>query len=251
MPVRGGAPARGLKAGAEQGRTARRARADGGAGPRSRPTSGQHGYRAPMTTAGGHSLRVDAARNYERIVLAAGQAFEDVGPDVTLEEVARRAGVGVATVYRRFQNRDQLVRAVLEHLLTTEIEPAAAVHTDDPWQDLVGSLETTVDVLAGHQVVRALARETDAVDVQVVHRYLRSLDKPLRRAIAAKLVRPELEARDLAAVVVMALATAHSGDAAGADRRRYLALLIDGLRPAPTTLPPPSTAHSPTRGHSR
>jgi hypothetical protein len=66
------------------------------------------------------------------------------------------------------------------------------------------------------------------------------MDRVLHRALAAGLVRPELVARDLAAVVVMALATVHDRDPVGADRRRYLALLLDGLRPAPTTLPPPS-----------
>jgi AcrR family transcriptional regulator len=194
-----------------------------------------------MTAARGQGLRVDAARNYERIVAAADLAFEEAGPAVTLEEVARRAGVGVATVYRRFRNRDQLVRAVFEHVLTAEIEPSASVQTDDPWLDLVGSLEATVDVLAGRQVILALARETDAVDVESLHRYVSSMERLLGRARDAGVVRPELEGRDLAAVVVMALATVHSGDPAGADRRRYLALLIDGLRAAPATLPPPST----------
>jgi AcrR family transcriptional regulator len=193
-----------------------------------------------MTATHGQGLRADAARNYERIVVAAGRAFEEAGPAVTLEEVARRAGVGVATVYRRFRNRDQLVRAVFRHLVT-EIEPATAVETDDPWRDLVSSLEATVDVLAGRQVVLALARETDAVDVESLHRFVHLMDRPLRRAADAGLVRPELKPRDLAAVTVMALATVHPGDPDGADRRRYLALLIDGLRPSPTTLPPPST----------
>jgi AcrR family transcriptional regulator len=194
-----------------------------------------------MEVTRGQGLRVDAARNYERIVVAAGQAFEEIGPAVTLEEVARRADVGVATVYRRFRNRDQLVRAVFDRILIVEIEPATAVETDDPWRDLADALEATVDVFAGRQVLLALARETEALDVETFHRYVRSVGRPLHRAMAAGVVRPELEARDLAAVVVMALATVHPVDPNGADRRRYLALLLDGLRPAPTTLPPPST----------
>lgn len=125
--------------------------------------------------------------------------------------------------------------------LTTEIEPASAAETDDPWHDLVTCLQATVDVLAGRQVVGALAREANLTDPQLLHRYIAAMDRPLRRAAAEHLVRPELEARDLAAVVVMALATIHPGDPRGADRRRYLALLVDGLRPAASTLPPPST----------
>ena len=197
-----------------------------------------------MTATRTQGLRVDAARNHDRIIVAAGQAFEEAGPTVTLEEVARRAHVGVATIYRRFGNRDQLVRAVFEHLITTEIEPATRVETDDPWHDLVTSLEATVDVLAGRQVVLGLARETDAVGVEILHRYTRSMQRLLHRAASAQLVRPELEARDLAAVVVMALATVHPDDPDGADRRRYLTLLLDGLRPSPVALPAPSTLPS-------
>ncbi|MCI2423638.1 TetR/AcrR family transcriptional regulator [Saccharopolyspora sp. K220] len=197
-----------------------------------------------MPNTGAEDLRVDAARNYERVVVAADQAFEDVGPAVTLEEVARRAGVSVATVYRRFRNRDLLVRAVFKHVLVTEIEPAAAVETEDPWRDLVASVAATVEALARRQVVLALARESDAIDVETFHRYVQSMRRLLRRAADAGLVRPELEARDLAAVVVMALATVHPDDPGGVDRTRYLALLFDGLRPAPTRLPPPS-AHTP------
>ncbi|MGC5014536.1 TetR/AcrR family transcriptional regulator [Streptosporangium sp. DT93] len=196
----------------------------------------------------GRGLRADAARNHERIVVAAGRAFEEAGPEVTLEEVARRAGVGVATVYRHFRSRDRLVRAVFAHLLTTEIEPAVTVETGDPWRDLVGSLEATVGVLSGRRVVLALARETDVVDVESVHRCVHSMEGLLRRAAAAGLVRPELQVRDLAAVVVMALATAHPGDPRGAGPRRYLALLVDGLRPAPAPLPPAPAPPPPGAG---
>jgi AcrR family transcriptional regulator len=202
---------------------------------------------AGTTAAHGRTLRADAARNFERIVDAAAVAFEDIGPDVTLEEIAQRADVSVATVYRRFRNRDQLVRAVFDHVLTTEIEPTAARHTDDPWRDLVGSLEATVDILSRRQVILSLARESDAVDVESVHRYLRSMERLLRRAVDAGTVRPELEVRDLSAVIVMALATVHHGDPHGAGPRRYLALLADGLRPAPVTLPPPAAPDLPHR----
>lgn len=186
-------------------------------------------------------LRADAARNYERIITAAAHAFEDTGPDATLEEVARRAGVGIATVYRRFGNRELLVRAVLEQLLADEIEPITRARTDDPWQDLTGALHTAVAVLAGRQVLLRLARETGAFRSESLQPYGRALDELLRRAVAAGSARPELEVRDLAAVIMMALATVHPCDAGGDDRRRYLALLINGLRPGGEPLPPGST----------
>lgn len=195
-----------------------------------------------MTAARGQGLRGDAVRNYERIVVAAGRAFEEHGPAATLEDVAKRAGVGVATVYRRFRNRDQLVRAVFEHILTTVIEPITMVESDDPWRDLTEALEATVELVARNQVALALAREIDAIDVNGLQRYVKAADRLVGRAIDAGVVRPDLMGRDLAAVIVMALATAHPGDPEGADRKRYLALLIDGLRPAPADLPPPSAS---------
>ncbi|WP_328617105.1 TetR/AcrR family transcriptional regulator [Amycolatopsis sp. NBC_00355] len=195
-----------------------------------------------MTAARGQGLRGDAVRNHERIVVAAGRAFEEDGPAATLEDVAKRAGVGVATVYRRFRNRDQLVRAVFEHILTIVIEPITMVESDDPWCDLTEALEATVELVARNQVALALAREIDAIDVNGLQRYVKAADRLVGRAIDAGVVRPDLMGRDLAAVIVMALATAHPGDPEGADRKRYLALLIDGLRPAPADLPPPSTS---------
>jgi AcrR family transcriptional regulator len=185
-------------------------------------------------------VRADAARNYERIVGAAVDAFEELGPEVTLEEIATRAEVNVMTLYRRFRSRDQLIRAVFNHVLATEIEPMTAAHTDDPWRDLVGVLETVTEVLARRQVIHSLALEFTAFATESAQRLLRSIEPVLRRAIDAAVVRPELAVRDLVAVIVMAMATVHPGDPDGADRRRYLALLADGLRPSSTALPPPS-----------
>lgn len=193
-------------------------------------------------TAGERGLRLDAVRNQERIVVAAAGAFAELGAEVTLEEVARRAGVGVATVYRRFRNRDQLVRAVVAYVLSAEIEPVAEIETDDPWRDLAATLEASVAAVAAHSEVVALAHAAGGIDVDVVDRYLHRLDRVLTRARAAGLVRPELEPRDLAVAVMMVLATVRKVDRDGCGDegggwRRYLALLLDGMRPAPHPLP--------------
>lgn len=186
---------------------------------------------------GPRPLRADAARNHRRIVEAAASAFEELGADVPLDEIAHRAGLGVATLYRRFRTREQLVRAVFEHVFAAEIEPTVAGAAGDPWTDLVGTLGRTVDALAGHRVILDLARETAALDVATVQRFGRDLERLLGRARGAGVVRPELTVRDLAAVMVMALATVHPGDPSGDDRRRCLALLVDGLRPGHPALP--------------
>ena len=192
----------------------------------------------------GPVLRVDAARNADRIVEAAGLALEEDGPGVSLEEIARRAGVGVATVYRRFGNRDGLVRAVIARAFQDGL--AGTPPAGDAWADLAGTVTAIVDAFAARRVALSLARglfDVAGTRTSAIDAYLATLDAPLQRARAAGVVRDELTARDVAAVVVMALAVAYAGGsgrgpAGHAERRRYLALLLDGMRPAPHPLPP-------------
>ncbi|RZT85339.1 TetR family transcriptional regulator [Pseudonocardia sediminis] len=190
-----------------------------------------------MESEAARPLRADAARNHRRILDAAAAAFEEDGPESSLEEIAARAGVGVATLYRRFRTREQLIRAVFEDVFSAEIEPTAWSAGDDPWADLTGALARAIDAISARQVILGLARETSAYDVETVHRYGRALERLLDRARDAGVVRPELTVRDLSAVLVMVMATVHAGDPAGDDRRRYLALVLDGLRPGRERLP--------------
>ena len=186
-------------------------------------------------------VRADAARNHQRIVSAAVQAFEQIGPEATLEQIAEQAGVSVMTLYRRFRNRGQLVQAVFSHVLATEIEPVTTARTDDPWQDLVDALTTAIDVLVRRQAIHSLALDFQAFANEPAQQFLSSMQRLLIRAIDAEAVRPELEVRDLVAVIVMTMAIVDPGDPDGVDRRRCLALIAEGLRPSPTTLPPPSS----------
>src|SRR5438132_13734134 len=83
-----------------------------------------------MTTA----LRQDAQRNRELILAAAREEFREQGLDVSLEEIARRAGVGIATLYRRFPTRDALIEAVFEdHVASFVALAEEALQNEDPW----------------------------------------------------------------------------------------------------------------------
>ena len=188
------------------------------------------------------SRRADAQRNSVRLVRAAIAAFEEVGAAVSLEEVARRAGVGIATLYRLFGGRDGLVREAFATFFVEEVEPLAqaARAAEDPGEGLATALVRTVDALTAHRVLIEAAKETGAVTVAVAERYLLQLGDVLAAAQRTGRVRADLVVRDLAAIVVMALATAHSDDPANADPRRYLALLMAGLRPADEQLPSPA-----------
>lgn len=92
---------------------------------------------------GGRGLRVDAERNRERILAAAREVFAEQGLDAATNEVARRAGVGIATLFRRFPSRDDLVDAVFREKMTSYVAAVeAAVADPDPWRGFTGFIET-------------------------------------------------------------------------------------------------------------
>jgi AcrR family transcriptional regulator len=87
-------------------------------------------------------LRRDAQRNREAIVEAARQVFCDHGLEAPLEEIARQAGVGIATLYRRFPTRVALLDAVLADTVQAHVDAAAqALAIDDPWEGFAFYLE--------------------------------------------------------------------------------------------------------------
>lgn len=186
-------------------------------------------------------MRADAARNHRALVAAARAAFEAEGPEVALDEVARRAGVGASTLYRRFAGRDELVAAVVEEYLAERVEPllTLAAEVADPWAALVGVLEGMVDSVTGYRVALHAARVAGVFTPDVVARVIGPLDGIVGRAQAAGVVRADLEARDLSPVVMMAVVTE--------GQPRYLALLLDGLRPSSHPLPPRERAPEPDR----
>src|SRR6478752_8308052 len=114
---------------------------------------------------GGRStpLRVDAQRNLEHVLRAAREVFGELGYGAPMEDVARRARVGVGTVYRRFPSKDVLVRRIAEEETSrlTEQARAALGQEDEPWSALARFLRTSVASGAGRllppQVLRVRA----------------------------------------------------------------------------------------------
>src|ERR671926_1617013 len=91
------------------------------------------------------TLRRDAARNRERLLAAARELFAEHGLDVTLNDIAHHAGVGVGTAYRRFANKEEVIDALFEEGLQN-IASAARDALEDPhaWQGLVSFLERSL-----------------------------------------------------------------------------------------------------------
>ena len=116
-------------------------------------------------TDGARPLRADAQLNRDRILAAARDAFVEQGPAVALDDIARRAGTGIATLYRRFADREALMRAVVLDALerTADAARQAAEHEADPFQALVRYMHAALDIRTG-AVIPALLDEISIVD---------------------------------------------------------------------------------------
>ena len=179
--------------------------------------------------------RRDAQRNREAILAAARELFAQ-GADVPMYEVARRAGVGQATLYRNFPDRRDLAAALLlEEMKHTE--QLAADHAGDPDAFFV-LLRNVVETIARFHALGELAREDACLGsaLNLRRQRLRELLKePLRDAKAAGTIRCDLTIDDVFLVVLMVRGAVDAADGpAGraAVAGRALALLLEGLTPS-------------------
>ena len=138
--------------------------------------------------------RADARRNYEKVLAAAREAFAEGGESTALEEIARRAGVGIGTLYRHFPNRQALLEALYVDEVDELCRSAAELADADPWEALNGWFERFIGYLA---TKRALAHELlnyldhDASLFQACRASLFAAGEPLlERAQEAGVVRP-------------------------------------------------------------
>jgi AcrR family transcriptional regulator len=182
-------------------------------------------------------LRADAARNRTRVLAAARAAFAESGLDVGVEEIARRAGVGKGTLYRRFPTKEALVRAIFEDRLD-ELGALADQCDGEPdaWDAFARFLAYAARMQASDQgFLDVVAQRTGAVlSPQHRRRFLSILARPLQRAQGAGCVRGDLVPADVTLMLRMvgaATRQAPDGGSMEAHWPRYLALLLDGLRP--------------------
>src|SRR6201999_3498428 len=114
-----------------------------------------------MTAVADRPLRADAARHVERILRAARDVYSELGPDASVEAVARHAGVGERTLYRRFPMKADLVRAALDQSIAENLTPAIdeARRADDPLRGLTHLIEAAISLGAReHNLLTAAHR---------------------------------------------------------------------------------------------
>jgi AcrR family transcriptional regulator len=179
-------------------------------------------------------LRADAKRNREQLLAAARDAFTERGSAASLEDIARRACVGVGTLYRHFPTRQDLVEAVYVEEVETLCRSANDYADEPSWDALVLWFNRFVDYVA---TKRALVDEMVATigqDAQVFrscHEAIFAAGQPLLdRAKKDGVVRPDVEFADVirlvSGVTMIKYATPE-------DIRRVLAMALDGLRYRP------------------
>jgi AcrR family transcriptional regulator len=187
-------------------------------------------------------LRADAARNREAVISAAREVFAADGLGAPLEEIARRAGVGIGTLYRRFPAREQLIAAALIDKIQAYAEAAErGLAEPDPWTGFAGFVQSICALQAGDRGLADLLLITLAADEQIEairERANRSAVKLIDRAKAAGQLRDDMVGEDL---LLLLIANSAIAVAAGADAPRalprFVALMLDAFRPRPAAGP--------------
>jgi AcrR family transcriptional regulator len=178
--------------------------------------------------------RADSARNRQLLIDAAKAGFSDVGLDVSLEEIARRAGVGIGTLYRHFPTRESVVEAVyrreVEHLaeavpqLLQALPAGEALHK---WMHLFIDYIATKRIIAPS--LAAASARTPALYTTSLELITGAISTLVKRAIASGDVRKHIDPSDLLRAMV---GVSYGNPEAGweASARRLIDILMDGLR---------------------
>jgi AcrR family transcriptional regulator len=190
-------------------------------------------------------LRADAARNHQRLIDAAAEVFAARGLDATLDDIARHAGVNVATAYRHFSSKHELAREFLGRC----VDRAAAVAEEaaaepDPWTGLTQFLRRSLEMItSNHALVDVFTRAYGAEHfAELLQRMSVPLEQMLARGREAGVVRADVAATDFPPILEML--SAITGLSSPGLPHRYIGLILAGLRPGQGSLPgePPTEA---------
>ena len=187
-----------------------------------------------MTETASRPMRADARRNYERLVTAAREVLTERGSEAAMEEIAKRADVGVGTLYRHFPRRIDLVEAVYREDVDGIVALADQVADQPPWDALVAWLHGFLQYAESKRTFLTELHEAfeKSPDLAVASRERigAAVASVLTRAQQAGVVRSDLDQADLMQLVGgMCMAR----NASFAQNERLLTLVLDGIKTQP------------------
>ncbi len=184
----------------------------------------------------GRNPRADAQRNLVRLVAAARAAVDEVGIKVTAHEIARRAGVGIGTFYRRVPSREALLEAVLNELLGDAVVLADhALQNDDPWHGFTEFANAFVQLRAASCGINEALGGAEGLELDILLGQLQDrLRRLVERAKQAGVMRPDITWQDVAFLLASVVTADRTmGLDAHIDQwHRNLKVVLDGLRAA-------------------
>ena len=188
------------------------------------------------TEPAGRKPRADGQRNRERLMQAAKAAFADIGPEVSLDEIARRAGVGIGTLYRHFPTRDAMVEAVYRREVQQLADAATRLSDTLPAGEALHQwMRLFVDYIATKKLISSAL---GAVVGGVSELYMASglliigaINDLVARASASGDIRADVDPNDVLRGLV-GFTYGNSDPAWEASALRLIDILMDGLRPA-------------------
>ena len=178
--------------------------------------------------------RADAQRNRDRLLEAAKAAFAEAGPQASLDEIARRAGVGIGTLYRHFPTREAVVEAVYRREVQQLADAAPRlIESLPPAEALRAWMRLFIDYIAAKRVIapalKSLVGGGSALYADSSARINEAMALLVERARASGDIRPSANSADLLRALI-GFAYVNSAPDWEASARRLIDLLIDGLR---------------------
>ena len=189
-------------------------------------------------------MRADARRNRERLLDVARDVFVARGSDASLEEIARRSGLGIATLYRRFGDRDALMRAVVQTALEATADAAERARAEhaDPFDALAAYVHAVLDLRTA-AVIPALLERVDLDEPALAaarDRSARLTEEVFASALRAGALRPDATFADIGLMIVrlsQPLPGRFPADTQRALAHRHADLVLAGVRAAPPAEP--------------
>jgi AcrR family transcriptional regulator len=187
------------------------------------------------------ALRADAARNRERIIEAAIELFAERGYEASTAEIAARAGVGEATLFRRFPTKDDLIKAIVQMMLEEAATVAAScLEEEDPWRGVERFLFEMAERAAQDHGISDANKEQCMASPALAEDRRRVVDltvQLVKRAQGAGVLRGDVAGQDLMFLMgaVASVSEVPFPGLRGDLWKRYLGIVLDGLRPEGTS----------------